>query len=63
MAFHPKTTLMYPRKYMYHLCIHVFVGSCSETLVLASVFDYRISSNLSDTSNYPGHSFGQFLLF
>ena len=24
---------------------------------------YRISSNLSDTSNYPGHSFGQFSLF
>ena len=32
-------------------------------LLLIGILRYRISSNLSDTSNYPGHSFGQFSLF
>ena len=31
--------------------------------IVIIILHYRISSNLSDTSNYPGHSFGQFSLF
>ena len=32
-------------------------------ILIIEIIIYRISSNLSDTSNYPGHSFGQFSLF
>ncbi len=41
------------------LIINQSTTHCTKSMLCV----YRISSNLSDTSNYPGHSFGQFSLF